>query len=316
MAFVAHAAIRLKNDESPKEKNSWHYIKQSNGIQYRWKLSKDNTYHLIAGVFDNPEMALKCAKQMYVSLFLAFAKAGFPMADAGCSLYETRIYDENEISIDGYHGDEKFFFWNKQFQGGQLGPGVFEVDNSLDEFDEYHFYSATISISRNSYLNFDDVDEYNFLYCREAQKYFNTIMLAENAYDYGMKMTIYCGLLEHLSDNKDKDADVISVLEQLILFVNESTISQDNKKSLINLLITGRKISSRKKCKELCERYAQPSYGGFASDKIIEEAYGIRSAFSHGGNSDVRFGSCSFYIKNVVLDVIRNYMREKEKIYD
>lgn len=312
MAFVAHAAIRLANDESPKEKDIWHEIKQCDNIQFRWKFSKNYTYHVIAGVFSNPNDALKYAKQLYVNLFFFLFENGFQIEDAGCWLYEKRLFHNDEIVIEGYNDDEAFFFWNKRFQGGELGPGVFEVDNTIDEFDDYQFMSAKLSIIRESDLNFKNVDKHYFLYNREAQEFFSTILLAENAYEYGMKMTIYCGLLEHMSENRDKDSDTILVIDDLLRIVEDSQLSQEKKASLKNYLILGRKMSARQKCIKLCEKYAKPNYGGYTIKKIINEAYSIRSAYSHGGNHGDQYSECAAYIKLVVIDVVRNYMMEKE----
>ena len=312
MAYVAHAAVQLANDESPYEKNVWHFIKQNGSIEYRWKFCNDFTYHIIAGVFESAIDALQCAKQLYVSLFYELVWHGFPIADAGCSSYETRLFHDEEPEVNGYSGDESFFFWTKRYQGGELGPGVFEVDQSIDEFDEYRFLRASLTIRRDSDLCFDNADVYYFSYCREAQEYFNTIMLAESAFEYGMKMTIYCGLLEHLSENRDKEQDILCVLDKLVNYVESSSLPAEKKDSLRNFLNTGRKVSANQKCIALCERYAKPSYGGYTCKKIIGEAYSIRSAFSHGDNCDNRYSECAAYIKLVVLDVIKNYMREKE----
>ena len=312
MAYVAHAAVQLSNDECPNEKNVWHFIKRDDSIEYRWKFCNDFTYHIIAGIFESATDALQCAKQLYVSLFYELVWHGFPIADAGCISYETRVFHDEEPIVKGYSGDESFFFWTKRYQGGELGPGVFEVDQSINEFDEYRFLGATLTVRRESDLNLENVDAYYFSYCREAQEYFHTIMLAENAFEYGMKMTIYCGLLEHLSENRDKEQDVLCVIDDLVKYVDGSSLSSEKKNSLKNFLNTGRKISANQKCIALCERYARQKYGGYTYKKIIGEAYSIRSAFSHGENSGNRYSACASYIKLVVLDVIKNYMREKE----
>ena len=313
MAYVAHAAVQLAYDESPKEKNVWHFIKQNDSIEYRWKFCNDFTYHIIAGVFESATDALKCAKQLYVSLFYNLVWYGFPIADAGCNSYETRLFHDEEPEINGYSGDESFFFWTKHYQGGRLGPGVFEVDQSINEFDEYSFISGSITIICDSDLSFENVDAYYFLYCREAQEYFNIIMLAENAREYGMKMTIYCGLLEHLSESRDKDQDVLSMLDDLVKYVDSSELSSKKKELLKNYLNAGRKVSAKQKCIALCERYGKQNYGGFSYKKIISEAYSIRSAFSHGENCENRYSKCSAYIRILVLDVLKNYMKEKER---
>ena len=312
MPYVAHAAIQLANNECPNEKNVWHFIKQNNSIEYRWKFCNDYTYHVIAGVFGNANDALQCAKQLYVSLFYELVWNGIQITNAGCSLYETRLSHDDEPKVKGYSGDETFFFWTKRYQGGKLGPGVFEVDQSIDEFDEYRFWNVTLSIKRDSDLSFENVEEYYFSYCREAQECFNAILLAENAFEYGMKMTIYCGILEHLSESRDKEQDVLSVLDELVDYVNSASLSKENKDSLKNFINSGRKISARQRCNTLCARYAKQSYGGFECKKIIGKAYSIRSIFSHEGNFENCYSECASYIKFVVLDVIKNYLREKE----
>ena len=313
MAYVAHAAIKLKNDESPNEKNVWHIIKQSEGIEYRWKFSVNHTYHVIAGTFDDPYKALNYAKQIFVTLFYSLVREGFRIEDAGVLFYGGRINnDDDEISIDGYDGEERNFFWNKHLQGGEFGPGVFEVTDSLDEFDEYRFINATLSVSRESDLNITNVDDYYFTYCQEAQELFNTVLLAENTFDYGMEMTIYCGLLEHLSKNENKDQDVIDTIDDLIDSVEHSSLSQEKKDSLTNFLRYGKKQSARQRCLLLCKKYAKPTYGDYTCKEILDEAYGIRSAFSHGQNCENINSKSAAYIKLIVLDVIKNYMREKE----
>lgn len=311
MPFLAHAAIQLAYDECPKDKNTWHFIKECDGIEYRWKFRSDYSYHIIAGLFNDPNDALKCAKQIYVTMVFEFLRAGFLIDDAGCSTYETTLFRDKELTVDGYDGDELYFFWNKYYQGGGLGPGVYEVETSLDEYDEYKTLSSNVSIIRESELNFENIDEYYFSYCREAQKLFNTIMLAEQADSYGMKMTIFCGLLEHLSETQDKEQEVLNVIDQLSAFVDSTDLSQEKKNSLKNYLNSGKKISARQKCLRLCEKYAKASYGGFECNKIINAAYSLRSSFSHG-ESNQRHSKCSAYIKLIVLDVIKNYMREKE----
>lgn len=168
MPFVAHVGIQLANDECPNEKNIWHTIRNCNGIEYRWKFTNDKTYHAIAGVFNNPHRALDCAKELYVALLYSLLTKGIQISDAGCNSYEGRFSYTEEISVEDYNGDEWFFFWNKSIIGGRLGPGVFEVESSLEEFEEYRFLKGRLSIICESDLNFEEVDKRVFLYCREA----------------------------------------------------------------------------------------------------------------------------------------------------
>ena len=315
MLYVAHVGVQFVDDESPNEKNNWHFIMQRADIEYRWRISDDFKYEVIAGVFSNPNEALRCAKQMYVSLFFRLIGNNYKLADAGCSIYETRYGNDGVPDIEGYDGDESFFFWGKHYQSDRLGPGVFEVENSLDEFDKlYKSLKCTFTFFHETDLSFRNIDEYVFLYNRKAQECFQTILLAENAIELGMKMTIYCGLLEHLSHSSSKDPDVLLVFDQLEKYVDVSGLSTEKKNSIKNYLKQGRTESASHRCLVLCEKYAKSNYGNVSCKKIIGEAYSIRSAFSHGENCEDRYNSCATsYIKHVVLDVVRGIMIEQER---
>ena len=41
--------------------------------------------------------------------------------------------------------------------GGRYGPGVYEVEDSFDEFEEYKFFGFKLSVSYDSDLTFDNV---------------------------------------------------------------------------------------------------------------------------------------------------------------
>ncbi len=310
MTYVAHAAVKLSEDKSLINNNTWNYIKRDKDIEYSWKLDHF-VYHVRAGLFEDPNIALNCAKRLYVSLFYFLISNRFEIDDAGCRSYEPRLFLDEEPIIEGYKGDETFFFWTKHFQGGELGPGVFEVEQSIEEFDEYKFIGLEVFLNREWNLSFDSIDNDYFTYCREAQHYFNSIILADNSSDYGIKMTIYCGLLEHLSENRDKEQDFLDMIDELIKRVDCSSLSSEKKNTLKNYLNDGRRESSRKRCYALCDQYAESEYGGFTCKSIISEAYGFRSAFSHGENVNNSNSKCSEYIKLVVLDVVKNYFREK-----
>lgn len=296
MAYVAHVGIDLKNDECPKEKDIWHFIKETNGVQYLWKFSKNHTYHVIADVFDNPHKALSSAKRMYVNILYHFVRNGIQIADAGCSDYE------------------RCFFWNKQHYGGELGLGVFEVESSIHEFDEYRFLSGKLIAIRESDLNLTNIDDNSFTYCKESQKLINTILLAENASDFGLKMTIYCGLLEHLSEDNDKDQDVLDVIEELINYVKSNPLAQGKKDTLLGLLKNGQKLSSSQKIHRICEQFAESNYGRFSCREIIKKAYSIRSSYSHGEDCSEKYSERAANIKFVALDVVKNYMMHKEEL--
>ena len=122
-----------------------------------------------------------------------------------------------------------------------------------------------------------------------------------------------CGLLEHFSEVRKKDQDVLDVIDQITIFVDSTSLSQEKKNSLKNYLDSGKTVSARQKCLSLCKKYARASYGKYDCKTIIDAAYRIRSAFSHGESVHCH-DRCSAYIKYIVLDVIINYLKEKQSV--
>ncbi|MBR5423857.1 MAG: hypothetical protein IK108_07590 [Clostridia bacterium] len=315
MPYIAHASVKFEDDFTDRiKKDEWHFIKCVENIEYRWKLCQDRTYIIICGLFDDRFVALWHAKQMYVNLFYSILKAGFKISTFGCESYESIIFVP---SIDGdettFFQNEEFFFRHKTFPNGHLGPGVFEVDKSMDEFSKYDVNGLICELLVNADLSLDNADEYIFLYSRESQKLLHSIALAEKADSYGMKMTVFCSLLEHLSESADKDPDTLLVLDELIENVNNTSLTEEKKQQLRNFLNSGRKMSAKQRCLSLCKKYAKENYGGFSTKSIVDEAYSIRSAFSHGNDCEGKYSACAAQIKLVVLDVVKEYMREREK---
>lgn len=316
MRYVAHVGVKLQQDAPAYEKGKWKTIKSLEKIEYKWRLNANLLYEVIAGVFCNKDDALKCAKQVYVTLLYSMLKGQIPVAEAGCEIfYEPRFYNaDRDGSFDAYEKTENFFFWDSHLIGGQLGPGVYEVEESIEDFDKYKFLDVGISISRpDMVLSFDNVDDYTFTYCRQAQQLLSTVMTADKIGDYGMKMTLYCGLLEHLSKDSDKSDTVKAEIDALISHVESSDLSKPEKEQTINFLRIGKSISARQKCLSLLKRYARETYGDYSSKKVFDEAYSLRSRFSHGSEiEDIQIGT-SRYMKYVVLDVIKSYILEKEQ---
>ena len=152
-----------------------------------------------------------------------------------------------------------------------------------------------------------------FFYSRKAQELFRVIEYADliGAGEFGMQMTLYCGLLEHLAEDREKDEDVLQIIDVLLCVVNGSGLSSEKKLSLSNFLMTGKKVSARQKCNDFIRRYAPGNYYGYTSKKIFEDAYSCRSAYSHGSEVELRMPA--YYFKYVLLDIIKGYMQEKQK---
>lgn len=317
MPYVAHAGVLLSDVYSAYEKNTWCLILQKNGLRYHRRIGNGNIYEIACELFSDKAEALFAAKSIYTTMLYNLLWNGIRIKDGGCSHYEKRLYDPN---IDGEISkfSENSFFWTPKHIGGGLGPDVYEVYESFDEFEElYKARNATISFTTQRIrheLEFNNYDTSPFLYDNESQKLLKTVLEADFVLDIGLQMTLYCGLLEHLAPENGKGSEVIAVIDQLIEHVKDSQLLDSQKNSLENYLRNGKKESSRKRCLMLCDLYARNQYGQYKTKEIFEDAYSIRSAYSHGEDCSNRYSGPAHYIKLVVLDIIYGYMKTKKPV--
>lgn len=315
MPYVAHAGVILSDDYSVYEKDKWYLLSPKNGLHFYRRIDKNNLYEIACELFTDKEVALRAAKNIYTTMLYNLLWKGIHIADGGCDCYEKRLYNP-DIDSDITEFAESSFFWTPVHIGGGIGVDVYEVPNSFDEFDAiYKNRSLRLSFSTRCDsldLEFDNYDTSPFLYDKESQGLLNTVLQADSVFDIGLQMTLYCGLLEHLAPENDKKPEVIAVIDQLIEQVKDSILRDDQKASLTNYLNIGKKESARKRCLMLCNLYAKGRYGKYKTKDIFEDAYSIRSAYSHGANCSNRYSGPAPYIKLVVLDVIKGYMKARQ----
>lgn len=306
MGFVAYAAVKLQNGILDEQKNKWAHIKTVENIEYRWRVCGDRFCEVIAGVFEDKFDALRCAKKMQVVLLYATLGRYTPVKEAVPSYYASDLDSDQTGEIN--NGEQ--IFHSLRARQRFAGPGVFEVSHSIDEIDEYQPVSISISTSSTVFLDLSDIDRGYFAYNRDVHDLFQSIEVAENAHNFGIKMTIYCGLLEHLAKDERKNEETQEEINALIEHVKNSSLSDGSRAQLVQYLETGRNLSARQKCRKLIERYADIMYGDYPAKQILERAYSLRSKFSHG--ELVRYDVIAAHMKCIVLDVIKGYMCEKE----
>lgn len=244
---------------------------------------------------------------MYVTILYTFYSRQVLIDDPGPWLYFPDFDSDKTKQIS----ERSYVFRNLHNSGAFTGPAVYEVDSAIDDFDSYRFLSGYISKAEtDAKLEIENIDQHTFSYNADSHRLLRYVYLAEQTHDYGMKMTIYCSILEHLAEDGKKSEASQAEIDALIAHVNDSTLSQEEKNQLVNYLNQGRDLSARQKCRTLLEKYAQYSYGGYAPKRIFNEAYNMRSAFAHGNTP--KSVKASLYIKFVVLDVIKAYLRDKE----
>lgn len=191
------------------------------------------------------------------------------------------------------------------------------MPNSSDDFDKlYSFEPIACTFSDDGTLlkNFNP-QKYVFSYDSEVESLLYDLIEADRAGSTGLQMTKYCGLLEHIAsmciDQKTKDDDVIFVIGELIEQVKKSGLDKEKTNQLVGYLDGGKNKSARNKCREVIKKYAKKEYGGYKTKDIFDEAYGIRSAYSHGDNTPL-YNFKATQMKFILLDVIKGYMLEKE----
>lgn len=313
MSYLARCAVILENDISDLKKNTWHNYQLD--PRYKIRLKDDLCFEVICEPFDDKFEALSCAKIMYVSLIYYLLKHDFTIVNNGCCSYSNCNIHElgTPLEID----EEKLFVYSPDNHNHYTGLGVFELPNSTDDFDAlYSFSEISVSICKNgSLLKRFNPTKKVFSYNSDVETLLYDLIEADGAGSLGLKMTKYCGLLEHIAGmcvkRKTKDDDVISVIDKLIKQTKESGLDKEKSKQIVNCLNNAKTQSSQNKCREVIKKYANEEYGDYKAEDIFKEAYKIRSTYSHGNKTPL-FSLKADQIKFILLDVIEGYMHEKE----
>ena len=314
MKYIAHVGIQLRDDNSSICKDTWNIIKREKGRVFQWRLKKNMILEVAVGLFEEKESALVVAKQVFVSTVFCLLRSQIDIQYADTWQYETRFFDsERDGSLENYEKNETFFFWDKHYQGNSLGPGVYEVESSLDELSEYGNIDISLLVENDRLIDLSKVDQFVFTYTKDNQSVIDTLVLADKTFNEGIKMMLYCGLLEHIAGRTKKQDSIISLIDHFIEETDRSQLLQEQKEQLKNYLSNGKMVSAQQRCKSLCKKYTNKKYRGFTTDQIINEAYKIRSAFSHGDKQGIMdYSLKADCMKYVVLDVVEAYMREQE----
>lgn len=313
MKFIAYASLVIQDSYDEYECDKWVGIKKEGEIEFRWRISSNNEIEVISGVYDNPLEAIACAKRMYVNLFnFLFKHQIFVVADGYDTFYYPNIFPEDELEKKYDLGDEVHFIWPVNHRCSPLGVNVFEVNDSLDEIDD-HYTKAPISfkmvVTEEKPFIFDDIDAECIDYSREASMFLHKIFLAERAKNFGDKMSIYCSMLEGLTPREEKDEVVRSEIDKLITSIDDLNVSKSEKDKIRTALENLKYISAKGRCLRTTSLYANEFYNGVNVKRIIDEAYKIRSAYSHGDEIDKSKNKNAHLITLVALDVINNYFK-------
>ena len=136
--------------------------------------------------------------------------------------------------------------------------------------------------------------------------------MVQNITDIGLKMTLLCGLLEKISIQENKSDAVISEIERLISMIDKTKLSEAEYEQLKNHLNNGKSESNRQRCIKTIKKYTPNLLiDGHTAVSIFNDAYSVRSAYSHGDNTDNR--PLADYIFDLMLYLVNKYFKEKQQ---
>lgn len=313
MPFIAYAGVKLKMDYTFYEKDKWYPLKTIHNVECRWRFTTGSRYEVICGVFATQECAETIAKYMFTTVLFNLLINNIPIDDECCRFWG------DEFNLDGLEERYRKCINNTFYYSGtnqvyiQTNLFVIPVAKTIDDFSGLPLATREGSISNDGdVLSFNNYNISYFKFNKEGQQLYHTIIMADNTDNLGIRMTLYCGILEHLVNDYEKDQAVIQEIDKLMQHVEDSDLSKEEKHSLKEYLKNGKKASSRQKCRDFVKKYGREKYGKYTSNQIINAAYDIRSTFSHGSSCDNMYGTPAYYMKSVVLEVINNYMHEKD----
>lgn len=110
---------------------------------------------------------------------------------------------------------------------------------------------------------------------------------------------------------KKKKGKSLNFIDHLIDITKESNLNSQQKEALINHLSVGKRKSSRSNCRTLLDRYAKDHYGEYKPRSLLNDAYALRSQFSHGEFTQDAYNESIDLFKYAILDTVVAYYKEK-----
>ena len=279
---------------------SWHIIKEENGIVYKWRLKKDR-YQLLSGEYDDKEQAKNDARKLLVSSFYNY-----------CFKLQTESYAGSIGMI--FRDLYQEFVYERNHYCSHAPIAVYEIE-SLSQIENMLLLSGSIYLKTDYIAFFDFKDLFSdryFNYSDESNHYLYVLNLAMNTMDFGFSMTLLCGILERISTGGNKDDTVIKEIDRLKSLIDRTKLSNNDYGQLINYLESGKKMSANQKCLITIKKYAENfNMGGYSSIEIFKDAYSVRSSYSHGNEVDYKEPSC--YMKELMLYIINEYFKDKQQ---
>ena len=318
--YIARIKIKLEenNEDRYYEKGKWFELFEYKDKKCKWRIKDNGVIDFILGKYEDRYEALEDGKILYFNILYEIHRNDWRFK-LGEKNYITKMYhDDRGYTFDQFIENEEWFFNSKKDSADFLGLGVYEIDEEMEEYDEYGKFLigklTAVTEKPFSFLERIKKMDSNYKYSKRTQEIFNLVRLAEKA-DEKTKILLLCQALERMGENKNRTDAEIEVLEKCIKCIDESNLTIDQKEPLKNMLRQSKKISNKNKCKNLIEKYSKYEYKQFNKMKILNDAYKLRGKITHGEelDDDTDF-SCGYYLKVLVLDILKEWSRDKIKI--
>ena len=310
--------VRIKIDWGENNKNEyyktneWYELFKHNDKVCKWKIDEKGMMEFALGMYTDKIEAINDGKMLYFNILydLHRNEHGFKLGDGEYVIQ--RWYGDCKEDFEKFIDNEEWFIIGKKHRFNPLGLAVFEADNLEDYEKSYKSYGIKWTAINNEPFKFfariQDLDE-SYKYSEKSQEIFRLISLSEKA-DEKTSILLLCQALETMGENEKKSDEEINEINKCIELINKSGLAQDQKSSILGMLQFGKNISSRKKCLNLVEKYCFKEYKHFDKEKVINEAYVLRSKIIHGEKilEDTDY-SCGYFLKFIVLDVLKEWAK-------
>ena len=120
------------------EKNKWKKLFKYNNKNCFWRITKDNYIEYALGKYSNEKDALIDGKVLYFNILynMHMSRENF---DYGDEEYVTNFFHENaNYTYEEYINEEKWFINSKDRFSNFCGLGIYELDESIDDFDNFY----------------------------------------------------------------------------------------------------------------------------------------------------------------------------------
>lgn len=307
--YLAKILIILNFNFSKYPEKQWVTLFRQKEIECRWRYIGLYETEFILGVFNSIEAAREGGKRLYANILMEFL-ANNVIKDSGC-------YDPKIDNIESINVDEFIQYIPKGLIAHPKGLAIYEIDNSLDDFDKYHYLRAHAegygSTPRD--LPLENLQEGFLEYSAFSQHIFNLVSEANRSKDERVYIPLLCRAIEFMAErNISKSVEEIMVLDECIEVVENSELTCKQKENLKNYLNDGKRKSSRKQNLELVRKYSKINFDQMSPVEVFNDSYNLRSQIIHGYRYKISDFPGEKHLSKLVLHLLYEYLREKNSL--